>query len=63
LTVLGRREIIAAIRIRKLLEQADSEPGPASATFRAKALDLARNHPRGAAIMYRGKPLLGDDDA
>jgi hypothetical protein len=61
--VLGRDEIIRAIRIRKLLEQAAAEPGPAAATFRAKALAMARTHPRGRAIMYGGKPLLGDGDA
>lgn len=56
--VLSRGEIIRAIRIRKLLEQADREPGPAAAAFRAKALAMAAAYPRGAGIIYNGKPLL-----
>lgn len=60
--MLGRAEIIRAVRILKLLEQADSETGPAAGTFRAKALAMARGYPRGRAILYNGKPLLGDSD-
>jgi len=62
LPVLSRKEIIRAVRIRKLLDQAESETGPAAATFRDKALALAASYPRGRAIIYQGKPLqLGDD--
>jgi hypothetical protein len=55
--VLGRDEIIRAIRIRKLLEQADSEGGPAAAAYRAKARALAVSYPRGKMIVYDGKPI------
>ena len=64
--LLTRTEIIRAIRIRKLLEQAESEErasyaaSPAAAAYRAKALTLARTHPRGRSIIYNGKPLLGE---
>jgi hypothetical protein len=58
--LLTRAEIIRAIRIRKLLEQADSETGPAAASYRAKALALAASYPAGRAIIFKGKPLLGD---
>ena len=57
--VLGRAEIIRAIRIRKLLEQADAETGPAAATYRAKALAIAAAYPAGRAIVYNGKRLRG----
>jgi len=58
--VLTRAEIIRAIRIFKLLEQAESEPGPAAATFEAKALAMAAGYPRGQAIIYKGRRLLGE---
>jgi hypothetical protein len=59
--LLTRREIIRAMRIRRLLEQADSEDAPAAAAYRAKALALARSYPAGRTIIYNGRPLLGDD--
>ena len=60
--VLSRLEIIRAIRIRKLLDPAASESGPASARFEAKAKTLAAAYPRGARIIYNGRPLLGGHD-
>jgi hypothetical protein len=57
--LLTRGEIIRAVRIRALLEQADSETGPAAAAYHAKAVKLARGYPRGRSIIYNGKPLLG----
>lgn len=60
--LLTRPEIIRAVRIRKLLEQADAETGQAAKTYEAKALALARGYPRGQAIVYNGRRLLGDDD-
>lgn len=59
--LLTRTEIIRAVRIRKLLEQADAETGATAENYRAKALDLARGYSRGTAIRYDGKLLLGDD--
>jgi hypothetical protein len=56
--VLGRAEIIRAIRIRKLLDQAASETGPAAATFTDAARRLAVGYPRGPRLMYDGKPVL-----
>ena len=53
--VLGRAEIIRAIRVRKLLEQADSEAGPAAAAYRDAAVRLAVSYPRGRLISYNGK--------
>jgi hypothetical protein len=58
--VLGRAEIIRAVRIRKLLEQAAAETGPSSQTYRDKALAMAAAYPRGRDIIYNGKPLLGE---
>jgi hypothetical protein len=55
--VLSRQEIIRAIRIRKLLEQAAAE-GEAGAAYQAKAVKLARGYARGTAIVYDGKLLL-----
>ena len=48
--LLGRPQIIRAVRIRKLLEQADAEPvaGPA---YRAKAVTLAGSCDNGPAII------------
>lgn len=60
--VLSRAEIMAAIRIRKLLDQAAAE-NVAAPAYRDKAIALARAHPRGRVITYNGKRLLGDDDA
>jgi hypothetical protein len=61
--LLTRGEIIRAVRIRKLLEQAGSEPNPDTAeAYVAKAKQLARGYPRGWAIIYNREPLLGDDD-
>jgi hypothetical protein len=56
--VLCRVEIIRAIRIRKLLEQADAEDGPTAEAYRERALTMAAAYPRGKAITYNGKPLL-----
>ena len=69
LPVLCREEIIRAVRIRKLLEQAESEDGqadgsdapPAGLAYRRKALAMARAYSRGPAIIYDGKYLLGDE--
>jgi hypothetical protein len=55
MAVLGRAEIIRAIRIRKLLDQAASEQGPASAAFLAKARELAMSYPQGKLIVYNGR--------
>lgn len=55
--VLNRKEIIRAIRIHKLLEQADAEQAAAPA-YQAKAEALARGYSRGTAIIYNGKLLL-----
>jgi hypothetical protein len=58
--VLRRAEIIRAVRIRKLLEQAESESGATADAYRERALTMARAYPRGRDIIYNGKPLLGD---
>ena len=55
--VLGRAEIIRAIRIRKLLEQADAETGPAAGSYRDKARRLAGAHPHGRLIRYKNRPF------
>ena len=61
LPLLTRGEIIRAVRIRKLLEQAESEGPDTAAAYHAKAVQLALAYPRGRAIIYNGRPLLGDD--
>ena len=54
--VLTRAQVMTAVRIRKLLEQAAGEPvaGPA---YKAKALALAASCDNGPQIVYDGKKL------
>jgi hypothetical protein len=62
MALLGRAQIIRAVRVRKLLEQADGETGPASAAFEAKAARLARSCPPGF-MLYKDRQIrLGEED-
>lgn len=54
--LLNRAQVMTAIRIRKLLEQAAAE-GAAGPAYKAKALALAGSCDNGPHILYDGKKL------
>lgn len=54
--LLTRAQIMQAVRIRKLLEQADAETAAAPA-YEAKAMRLAASCDNGPHIVYDGKKL------
>jgi hypothetical protein len=57
--VLGRAEIIGAIRIIKALDLAAGQAGtPEGDNARRVAERLARQHPRGRRMVYQGRRVL-----
>lgn len=62
--ILGRAEVLGAVRVAKLLDRARDPrtPLPEATTAEVKAKDTARRLRNGRGICYDGKPVLEKED-